>query len=535
MRDGVRLAADIYLPKAAGPHPVVVVSTPYLRTAAELAQSGAFWAESGYAMVAVDVRGRGDSEGVFQPYRTEGEDGYDTIEWCATQPFSNGQVGTLGASYSGKIQWQAALCQPPHLKAMISVVPPSDAHVESPTGAPSPMGLCWVHLVSGRLTQNLELVDWQKVYQHLPLVSMDQELGSVNPLWQASCAPGDPGPSASDYQRRMDELDLPVLHVPGWYDDEQIGTPLNYRLMRTRAASERARANQRLLMGPWGHRVNQRYLGEHDFGAEAVIDLDGTMRAFFDHHLKGAPTDGWQGPVRIFVIGQGWRQLSDWPPAGVEPRPLYLSSRGGAVSRLGGGRLSAELPAGPGLDRYISDPLDPVPFLTEALSHQIGGADDYAEVERRQDLLVYTSPPLTAPLEVVGPVQAVVYVETAAQDLDVMAKLLDVFPDGRAERVVDGMVRCRFRAGMGPPVPVPANQAMELTIDLWNVGRSFAAGHAVRLEIASSAFPKYPRNLQTGGDLCREEAGDAVSAEVRVHHGPGHPSRLVLPVASGRL
>ncbi|MHB1842408.1 MAG: CocE/NonD family hydrolase [Sulfobacillus sp.] len=535
MRDGVGLAADIYLPVSPGAHPVVLLRTPYLRTTSEIAATGAFWARAGYVFVAVDVRGRGDSEGAFRPYRAEGEDGFDAIEWCAAQSFSSGAVGTIGASYSGKIQWQAALQKPPHLQAMVSVVPPSDAHVESPTGAPSPMSLCWLHLVSGHLTQNLDLVDWEKVYWHLPLASMDQELGAENVRWQASCTPSTPGPSVTDYQRRMDELDLPALHISGWYDDEQIGTPLNYRLMSQRAASERGRSSQRLLIGPWGHRVNQQKLGAVDFGPSAVIELDDIMRQFFDRHLKGAAEDGWAKPVRIFMIGDGWREIDQWPPGDMTTQPLYLTCTQGANSRFGDGQLSPTLPAGSSEDHYLANPLDPVPFLTEALSHQIGGADDYRVVEERQDLLVYTSATLREPVDLLGPVRVVVHVACNVRDLDVMAKLLDVFPDGRVERVVDGMVRGRYRQGMGPQSLLEPGSEIELDIDLWNVGRRFAPGHAIRLEIASSAHPKYPRNLHTGGDLARETADQAIVAEVRLLHGPDHPSRILLPVVRGRL
>ncbi len=535
MRDGVGLAADIYLPPGDGAHPAVVLRTPYLRTTPQVAAAGAFWARSDYAFVAVDVRGRGDSDGEFRPYRSEGEDGFDTIEWCATQAFCTGAVGSLGASYSGKVQWQAALQRPPHLRAMISIVPPSDAHVESPTGAPSPMSLCWVHLVSGLLTQNLDLVNWAEVYKHLPLAEMDQELGTASPRWQAACAPGTPGPSATDYQRRISELDLPVLHVSGWYDDEQVGTPLNYRLMREGAGSEAARESQRLLIGPWGHNVNQQRLGSVDFGPAAVIDLNDLERRFFDRHLKGEAEDGWVSPVRLFMIGDGWRQVDGWPPAGMTVQPMYLTSRKGANSRFGDGRLASTPGADWGEDRYLANPLDPVPFLTEPLSHQIGGADDYQEVEKRQDVLVYTSAPLTAAVELLGPVRVVVHISSDTVDLDVMAKLLDLFPDGRAERVVDGMVRGRYRRGMGPQALLEPGRAVEFDIDLWNVGRRFAAGHAIRLEIASSAFPKYPRNLHTGGDLARERADQAIVAEVRLLHGAGHPSRILLPVLSGHL
>lgn len=227
LRDGVTLSADVYLPiQGRGPWPAILLRTPYLKAQGPVAQRALAFVRYGYAFVAMDVRGRGDSDGEFIPYRHEGSDGYDAIEWCAAQDWCDGNVGTLGASYAGRIQWLAALEQPPHLKAMVVLVAPSDPFVEIPTGLPSPMHLCWEHYVSGRVNQPMELVDWELVYWHLPLLTMDERAGRFNANWREQIAH-----AALDdywlplcYQRRFEELAVPVLHISGWYDDEQIGT-----------------------------------------------------------------------------------------------------------------------------------------------------------------------------------------------------------------------------------------------------------------------------------------------------------------------
>ncbi|HXX77946.1 MAG TPA: CocE/NonD family hydrolase, partial [Ktedonobacteraceae bacterium] len=216
--------------------------------------SAKYFAERGYVFVAMDVRGRGDSDGTFVPYLNEGQDGYDAIEWCASQDWSDGNVGTIGSSYPGCVQWLAALHKPAHLKAMVVRVTPSDPFVETPTGLPSPMTLCWLHFVSGHMNQLMEAVDWENVYEHLPLITMDERAGRRNANWRANVE----HPQLDDYwellcyQNKFDQIDVPVLHISGWYDDEQIGTPLNYIGMTARGATPAARDSQRLLMGPWG-------------------------------------------------------------------------------------------------------------------------------------------------------------------------------------------------------------------------------------------------------------------------------------------
>jgi putative CocE/NonD family hydrolase len=539
MRDGITLSADVYRPNdSAGnsrQYPVILTRTPYMKLSERMLVPAKYFAERGYIFVAMDVRGRGDSDGVFIPYINEGQDGYDAIEWCASQQWSDGNVGTIGSSYPGCIQWLAALRRPPHLKAMVVRVTPSDPFVETPTGLPSPMTLCWLHYVSGRMNQLMEAVYWEQVYEHLPLITMDDRAGRQNPHWRAHIE----HPQLEDYwaplcyQDKFDQVDVPVLHISGWYDDEQIGTPLNYIGMTTRSATPAARASQRLLMGPWGHVVNTvAKLGEVDFGPQALIDLRGEELRWFNRWLKGYTNisiTAEEFPVRIFVMGVNeWRNEREWPLARTQWTPFYLRSGGRANSRFGDGSLSTARPGDEPVDTYRYDPTYPVPFITDPTSSQIGGPDDYSAIERRDDVLVYVTEPLTKEIEITGPIRVDLYASSSAPDTDFMAKLVDVWPSGFAQRLCDGMVRSRFREGMDRPFLIEPGKVYHYTINCWNTSQLFKAGHRIGLEIASSAFPKFDRNLNTGAPL--GVTTEMAVAEQRIYHDEEHPSSVVLPI-----
>jgi len=535
MRDGVALSADVYRPAGDGGErvPAILMRTPYVKADTRTAETARAFAERGYAYVAMDVRGRGDSEGTFVPYVNDGQDGYDAIEWCAAQPWCDGAVGTIGASYPGRIQWLAALLRPPHLRAMVVLVTPSDPFVETPTGLPGPQHLCWLHYTSGRVNQPMETVDWGPIYSHLPLLTMDEQTGRRIPEWRANIehARLDGYWRRICYQDRFERVAVPVLHISGWYDDEQIGTPLNYAGMTERAGTPEARANQRLLMGPWGHRVNtEQKLGEVDFGPRALIDLRGEQARWFDRHLKGDEAAAPQTPVRIFVMGENaWRDEREWPLARTAWTPYYLRGGGRANSRFGDGALSPDRPAADEpADGYRYDPARPVPFITEPTSSQIGGPDDYAAIQRRDDVLVYVTGPLARDTEVTGPVRVELYASSSAPDTDFMAMLLDVHPSGFAQRLCDGMVRARFRDGMDRPSPIEPGRIYKYEIDCWNTAQLFRAGHRIGVQVASSAFPKFDRNLNTGAPL--GQTSEMAAAEQRIFHDAERPSAVILPI-----
>jgi uncharacterized protein len=523
--DGITLSADLALPPVL-PAPAVVVRTPYGKTGQPQSQRAAVFARGGYAVVLADVRGRGDSDGVFQPYRHDGPDGAEVIAWAAAQDWCTGDVATWGGSYAGRIQWLTALQQPPALRAMVCLVTPSDPFVETPTGLPTPMHINWHRFTDGRVPQFRDDVDWMAVYRHRPLATMDEAAGFTSPNWRAELQHRtlDEWWEPVRYQHRISDIDVPVLHISGWYDDEEIGTPANFAAM-----TAAGRAGQRLLMGPWGHAVNTtQALGDIDFGPGALIDLDACVLAFLDEHVRGIRPPSPPAPVRIFVMGAGeWRDAQDWPPGSAGSHVFHLSSGGHANSRFGDGRLvTAVAGAGQPPDEWTHDPDRPVPFITGASSAQIGGPDDYLGVESRGDVLVFTSDALAEPLEIIGPVRVVAHVATSAADTDITAKLVDLHPDDFAQRLCDGMVRLRYRDGFDREQAVRPGEVYEVTIPMWDTCVRLPAGHRLRVEIASSAFPKYDVNLGTGGDPSTGITG--VTATNRLWHTPGRPSRLIL-------
>jgi uncharacterized protein len=525
LRDGITLAADVVRP-AKLPAPAVVMRTPYGRGGERQSARAEVYAKAGYAFLYVDVRGRGDSDGAFEPYRNDGPDGADVIGWIAAQDWCDGAVATFGGSYPSRIQWLTALHQPPALKAMVCLVTPSDPFVEWPTGVPDLMHIHWFRMTDGRAMQYTGDTDWMKVYAHRPLETMDEAAGFVSANWREEVRHTtlDDWWEPVRYQHRIGEIDVPVLHISGWYDDEEIGTPANFAAM-----TAAGRAGQRLLMGPWGHAVNTtRQLGDIDFGPGALIDLDAYVLAFLDEHVRGKAPDQAADPVRIFVMGADeWRDETAWPPAGAATHVFHLASDGRANSRFGDGRLQREPVAGPQPpDEWLHNPDRPVPFITGEGSGQIGGPDDYLGVEGRGDVLVYSTDPLTEPLELIGPVTLVAHVATSAADTDITAKLIDVHPNGFAQRLCDGLVRLRYRNGMSRAEPVTPGEVYEVRVVMWDTCVRLEAGHRVRVEVASSAFPKYDVNLGTGGDMFSETEG--VAATNRIWHTAGRPSRLIV-------
>jgi uncharacterized protein len=526
LRDGITLSADMTLPEVL-PAPAIVIRTPYGKTGQPQAKRSTTYAKAGYAMVLIDVRGRGDSDGTFEPYRNDGPDGFDVIAWIAAQDWCSGDVATYGGSYLGRIQWLTALEQPPALRAMVCMVTPSDPFVEIPSGVPTPMHVNWQRLVDARVPQYREQIEWTEVYRHRPLATMDEAAGFSSRNFQEEVKHNtlDEWWEPVRYQHRIGEIDVPVLHVSGWYDDEEIGTPANFAAMVAAG-----RAGQRLLMGPWGHQINtERVIGEVDFGPKAIIDLDAAVLAFLDEHVRGIKPESPAAPARIFVMGAGeWRDEQSWPPAGVAEAAWYLSSGGAANSLYGDGRLALSPPADEQPpDAWVHDPDRPVPFLTETSSTQIGGPDDYHAVDSRGDVLVYDTDPLTEPLEVIGPVQLVAHVATSAADTDVMAKLIDVHPNGFAQRLCDGMVRLRYRNGFSRADDlITPGEVYEVSVVMWDTCLRVEPGHRLRLEVASSAFPKVDVNLGTGGDMITETKG--VIARNQIWHTPARPSRLLL-------
>lgn len=538
MRDGVELSADIYRPDEAGKFPVVLQRTPYGRQGA--ATTATHFAQHGYVYVSMDVRGRGDSGGEFVPWRNEGADGYDAIEWCGRQAWSNGKVGTTGLSYAAYDQWLAAVRQPPHLAAMFVHSPMSDPFVDiwlaGPGGLPTPMQIGWFYRTSQRTRPDMTAIDWGKLYWHVPLYTLDEETGRAMVNWKQVIDHSQLSDwwSPMRYQNQYDRVSVPVLHLSGWYDDTLVATPLNFAGMTARGKGEKVRETQRMIIGPWPHsnRLSSK-LGEVDFGPSAQMDAESLELRWFDRWLKGVANGvDQEPPVRVFVMGENrWHDEQEWPLARTRWTKFYLHSKGSANTLTGDGSLSTSLPGEEEpADKYEDDPENPVPFITDANFSQVGGPDDYRAVEGRKDVLVYTSEPLAEDTTVCGPITAQIYAASSAVDTDFMAKLLDVRPDGFAQRLNDGMVRARFRDGMNRPSLIKPQQIYLYEINLWDTCQMFGKGHRIRVEVSSSAFPKYDRNPNTGEALGKTTRW--LKASQTILHDRQHPSSVILPIVS---
>ncbi len=539
MRDGIALSADVYRPNTTERVPIILIRTPYDNGTAPNVAAGKKWAARGYALVVQDVRGRGESDGTFYPLVTEANDGYDTIEWLAKAPWSNGKVGMMGGSYLGWVQTYAATKKPPALKALIPTVTPPDPDRNFPNqfGAYGPATLSWLAAISGKTMQDISEHDLRGVYGHLPIYEADRLLGRRLQAWRdwLDHPTRDDYWKAQSYQAGLTDVTIPMLHVSGWYDDVLVGTTENFVNLTSQTVDPAVRQNQFMLVGPWGHHVNAgRRIGAIDFGPASVINLDSLQRRWFDHWLKGIDNGAERdSKVRVFVMGENrWRDEKEWPLARTRYVRFYLHSRGHANSLTGDGRLDTLPPLDQPPDRYRSDPMNPVTFVTDAAFSQIGGPDDYREVEKRNDVLVYSSRPLLAPMEVCGPLQVKLFAASSARDTDWATKVIGVRPDGFALRLNDGIVRARFRKGMDREVPLEPGEINAYDVDNWSTCITLGVGWRIRLEVASSAFPKFDRNLQTGGPIGKEATG--VMADQTIYHDKDRQSYLLLPVVPHR-
>jgi putative CocE/NonD family hydrolase len=561
MRDGCELGADLYRPAGAERCPVLLQRTPYNRQMAPAAEMIRM-AAAGFAVVVQDVRGRYGSQGTFSPFVSEAHDGSDSVNWLNGQPWSDGRVGMFGSSYVGATQWLAASCRPPGLRAIAPAVTSSNYH-EGWTyqGGALQLGfiLTWgrTHLGLGdavtaarrgeaeaaevaRLMAEADEVE--VAFQSRPLTDA-ASWGGWAPYMREWVA----RPRYEDWWRslapdeRYEEITVPSFNIGGWHDIFLAGTLHNYRGMRDRGGSPTAR-RPHLLVGPWAHANMTGEFAEKRYGLGAsalVADIVGRQIRWFDHYLRGVENGvEHDRPVRLFVLGvDEWRDLDDWPPPGVEHVRWYLHSGGSANTLSGDGRLSTTEPDDEPSDSYRHDPLRPVPtvggrtFLPGLSVSANAGPRDQRAVEMRDDVLCFTSCVLERHLEVIGEVSLVLFAQSTARDTDFTGKLIDVHPDGRAEIVTDGILRARYRHGLSGPVPLEPKQVYELHVDLGATAVVLRAGHRLRLEIASSSFPRFDVNFGTGGDAADDGITDAVTAVNTIHHAKLRPSHLLLPIA----
>ena len=540
MRDGVRLATNIFRPAEGGRFPVVLLRTPYGRN--ELQQLAEALANRGYVSVWQDVRGRFDSEGEWLPFFHEGQDGNDTIEWVSSQSWSDGQVIMVGGSYAGMVQWLAAKEHNPHLRGLITSVTPGDFFEDFlHEGGAFALGAAamWSVFVDGRNINQSEVLKypWDRVFATLP-VSNSLTIGNRDPRffrdWIAH-------PTYDAYWQRLswdkefEKFDFPVLHIGGWFDIFQKGTIENFRRMTARADSSTGAAQQ-LIIGPWGHQgQDERRVGEVDFGPDSTLDLN-LIWSWLDHHFKGDNRNAVNPRVRIFTMGQNkWNEYAEWPIPDARYVNYYFHSDGHANSSRGDGTLTTVKPSPrEPPDRYTYDPRNPVPTRgggnccwPEVIPW---GPLDQRPIEQRNDVLVYSTPALENDLNVTGPVLIKLWITSSARDTDFTGKLVDVAPDGVAINLTDGIQRVSYRNSTSRFEPIRPGSLYEITLDLWNTSHVFLRGHRLRVEISSSNFPRYSRNLNTGR---QSEAGlEIQKAEQTIFHRQKLPSRIVLPILS---
>ncbi|MFQ5805972.1 MAG: CocE/NonD family hydrolase [Phycisphaerae bacterium] len=557
MPDGVKLSTDVYVPDKDGPWPVVFIRTPYSNNdpvkKIPLARE---FAANGYAVAIQDVRGRYDSEGEWEPFFNEAGDGLAAQGWLAEQDFCNGNVALMGRSYEGFCVWMGTFGHHPAVKAIIPIVALPDPVINVPwqNGSVFWTMITWALFVHGRTNQDTEQYDWESVYGFRPLDRLDERLGFVSRAWREWMA----HPLKDEYWRRacymhrMSELDVPALHITGWYDDDGPSTFNNFPNARRLAKSKN---EQYVLIGPWPHRTNTKtIIPGVDFGPEEVIDINGFILDWLDKQVGGRPENwGDRKRARIFLMGENqWHDMEDWPPPRITERSPYLDSGGNANSLFGDGKLLWDrfptgqpggMPARPGgmpargaatggheapFDEYVYDPDHPTPYLYDAGTLQVGGPFDARPVQRRDDVLCYTSEPLTEDLVICGRVFAELSVSSSAEDTEFCALLCDVHPNGEARQLCDGNVRLALRDSLEKLDPLPPGEIAQVRIDMWATGVRVFKGHRLRLQVSSAAVPAFAPHTNT-----LEPPGSAtkvVIATNRVYHDRDHPSRLLLPL-----
>jgi len=545
MRDGVTLYADVYRPERDGRFPTIVVRTPYgvQRENVGVHDRLIQLARMGYAVVNTDVRGRYESEGAWDPFRFEARDGYDVVEWAAKQPWSSGKVATQGGSYLGHVQWAMLGEQPPSLVAAFPAVASTNLYANWVTQGGA------FHLAFNfgwgvvRMPYRIMQPQWyftgpdaapelryEHLLRHLPLETMDERAFN-HPVkhwrdWVAHESYDAYWKVISD-EERFARVQVPVMTQGGWFDIFLPGTINGFVGVRTHGANDRARSLTRMVIGPWGHGPTRKY-GDLDFGPDADRTLFEYEQRWHDFHLKGTKNGvDTEAPVQIFYMGiNRWRGEQNWPVPGTQFTRWHLQP---------GGTLAPAVPtSADGATTYRYDPNDPVPTTGGnncCGSPTIAGPVDQAPLNARTDIVRFTSDVLTEPVTIAGPVSMDLHATTDGRDTDWMVKLVDVYPDGKAYPMAEGILRARFREGLDRPQLLTPGQAYRYTIDLIGTAVVFQPGHRIRVDITSSNFPQFDRNLNTGDPLGKGTQPRV--AQQTIHHSASKPSAIVLPVVRG--
>jgi uncharacterized protein len=534
MRDGVELAADVYLPLDTDhPVPTIVQVTPYNKDNVLLIGSEATrYQDQGYAFVVADTRGRGKSEGEWEAMIHDPEDTHDVIEWAAAQSWSDGNIGTTGLSYMGWVQWAAASRRPPHLRAMVSTSAAGRWQQEIPytNGVLQLYFAWWVYMVRRRIDEShgMELTDWDDVLRTLPIDDINTMISPTGRNWENLVGRDrlDDFWKSLRYDGKYDGIDVPCLHVSGWYDlEDLLGAFHHYEHM---VEESPARDRQFLVVGPWSH-VKSRYpdsvYANVDLGPDAALEMDDLHLRWFDHWLKGVDNGVDSGPrVSVFEPGTNvWRSAAQWPLSDAE-QVWFLGDSDGA------GVLGLEAPnADDSPHTYTYDPLNPVLTGLDVRKYPLEDVPlEQTDNERREDVLTYTSDALREPLVISGWAHLEMTADSDCDDTDWHVKITDVHPDGRSFKVTQGCLRASYRDSLSEPTPLEPGVPTPFRVELWPTHHSFQAGHRIRVSVTSSDFPWFARSLNAFGPIGPQS--DPRKARNTVHHGGDTPSRLVLPV-----
>jgi putative CocE/NonD family hydrolase len=536
MRDGIKLATDVYRDESLPAGPVVLMRTPYNKAKAK--GTAEKIVEAGYVAVIQDCRGTHGSEGILIPYNNEGQDGYDSIEWVTRQTWCNGRIGMTGGSYVGAVQWQAAVEHPPGLVAIAPQATWSSFYRNLYLGGAVRLALIagWAAGNSAR-PADAKPVDWDATLLHLPLSEIDEKIGWPIPWLKGALT----HPELNGYWTRLElkgqlpSLSLPALHVVGYYDFFSRESVDSFTLIQKADRTQKGSPTHRLILGPWDHgTIGKSRVAEVDFGAEAALDTFALQRDWFDRHLKMDPEAQAKPfpPVRYFSMGDNvWRDAQTWPPQGFTDTSFYLRSSGKANTAKGAGRLLREAPSQhEPADTFLADPANPAPASAvtdkRPLRSAVWGPTDQRPIEEREDVLVYTGDTLTSPLTFAGNVSAKLHVSSSTVDADWAVKLVDVHPDGYAQNLASGILRGRFRESITNPKPLQPGKVYEITVDLGPVAATLLEGHRLRVDVCGALFPLYDRNPNTGEGPFG--SGAAIATET-VLHQPDALSRVILP------
>lgn len=552
MRDGTILRADVYRPPGGDAAPVLLARSPYGKTVnvSTFGSAHPIWlSRHGYVVVVQDTRGRFSSDGEFYPFLNEMEDGYDTVEWAARLPGANGDVGMFGFSYVGATQLLAAVTGPPSL-ASIAPAFTASQYYDGWTyngGALAAAFVCyWANLLAldtamrdhdqaraeSLLTSLGQATDW---YWSLPLSDYQPLRGGHAPYFYDWIEHH----TYDDYWKRwsIDEdysrIDVPALHIGGWYDVFLSGTVENFNGLSAEAGTSESRSRQKLLLGPWTH-MPWTPVGRDGFVGPSTNQIDDWMLRWFDQTLKGEETGVLDHPVTLFTLDGEWAEFEEWPPQDVKVERWFSHSGGRANSKYGDGRLDRDVPGAEPADIFVYDPGVPIPSLGghsccfDSIT-PMGPADQHAaEVSRM--MLVYTSEPMEKPIEIIGDVSVTLYAASSALDTDFTARLCVVDETGRSVNIQEGILRARYRNSLSEPELLEPGKVYELEIGLGPVGASIPAGSRVRLDISSSDFPQWDRNLNTGGTPLHESVMAARPATQTVLHDSSHMTHVKLPI-----